>query len=339
MSLFGLGNPLLDISVNAGDELFNKYDLKPANAILAEDKHLPLYDEIQAAPYTPEYVAGGSAQNSIRVAQWMLQKEGATAYTGCVGDDATAATLRACCSKDGVNPVYAVSKTHRTGRCAVLIKDHDRSMCTDLQAASTFKVEDLEASRAIWEAATHYIVEGYFLTVSQDSVLTLAKHAMANNKIFAFSLSAPFICQFFTEGVKAVLEYSNIVVANETEAEEIAKALGYDLGNDYGAIAKKLAEYPFAAGVDNKRKVIITCGSQDVVIAYDGAVTHYPVPPMKKEEMVDTNGAGDAFLGSFVAALMLGKDDAKAVEAGCYGAQAIIRISGTQLTGKPTFNF
>ena len=35
-----------------------------------------------------EYIAGGATQNSIRVAQWMLEDEKCTTSVGCVGNDA-----------------------------------------------------------------------------------------------------------------------------------------------------------------------------------------------------------------------------------------------------------
>lgn len=50
-----------------------------------------------------DYIAGGATQNSIRVAQWMLQVPGATTYMGCVGADHYAEELRKTASKDGVN--------------------------------------------------------------------------------------------------------------------------------------------------------------------------------------------------------------------------------------------
>ena len=68
LSVLGLGNPLLDISNTVSDDFFNKYGLKPDNAILAEEKHLPLYKELSEMDGT-EYIAGGSTLNSIRVAQ------------------------------------------------------------------------------------------------------------------------------------------------------------------------------------------------------------------------------------------------------------------------------
>lgn len=44
--LVGLGNPLLDISANVPDSVLTKFGLEPANAILAEEKHMDLYKEL-----------------------------------------------------------------------------------------------------------------------------------------------------------------------------------------------------------------------------------------------------------------------------------------------------
>lgn len=45
-----------------------RYGLKENDAILAEDKHIPMYQEL--VEYFPvEYIAGGATQNSIKVAQ------------------------------------------------------------------------------------------------------------------------------------------------------------------------------------------------------------------------------------------------------------------------------
>lgn len=46
IALLGMGNPLLDISTNVPDELLTKYGLEANNAILAEEKHMPLYNEL-----------------------------------------------------------------------------------------------------------------------------------------------------------------------------------------------------------------------------------------------------------------------------------------------------
>ena len=46
----------------------NRYNIKANDAILAEEKHMPLYEEL-VQKYKVHYIAGGAAQNSIRGAQ------------------------------------------------------------------------------------------------------------------------------------------------------------------------------------------------------------------------------------------------------------------------------
>ena len=50
-----------------------------------------------------EYIPGGATQNSIRIAQWMLQVAGATSYMGCVGKDEFGTKMQETATKDGVN--------------------------------------------------------------------------------------------------------------------------------------------------------------------------------------------------------------------------------------------
>merc|ERR1712050_627467 len=120
MSILGMGNPLLDISSEVEPALLEKYGLKGGDAILAEEKHQPLFEEMVAMPNV-QYIAGGATQNSIRVAQWMLQKPGATAYMGCIGKDDNGAKLQKACTEDGVQASYMVDESTPKGVCATLI--------------------------------------------------------------------------------------------------------------------------------------------------------------------------------------------------------------------------
>jgi adenosine kinase len=76
---------------------------------------------------------------------------------------------------------------------------------------------------------------------------------------------------------------------------------------------------------------VITQGKEPTVVAKDGAVTQYPVPVVDPSEIVDTNGAGDAFVGGFLAAFIKGKDIEECCKAGSFAASTIIRTSGTAL--------
>jgi adenosine kinase len=68
----GLGNPLLDISANVEEDFLAKYELKPNNAILAEEKHKPMIDEM-VQKYKVDYIPGGATQNTLRVAQVIVR--------------------------------------------------------------------------------------------------------------------------------------------------------------------------------------------------------------------------------------------------------------------------
>ncbi len=339
--IFGMGNPLLDISVSVDNEFLGKYSLTCPNAILADDSHKPLYEEIVKPELSPEFVAGGSCQNTVRVAQWMLQEPNATVYAGCVGSDANAEKLSACIKADGVTPLYAVNNDLPTGTCAVLVVEKDRSMVANLAAANSYKVDYLksESVAAQWQKATHFFVEGYFLTVTPESVLLLAEHATEAKKSFGFSLAAPFICSFFTEPLLKVLEHSTLIIGNEHEAEALAEKMGWDNAKDPAAVAKHIAtKIPKQA--TGERLVVITCGAQPTVVCTGEEVLTFPIPAMKDEDIVDANGAGDAFAGGFLAAQVKGKDIKGCVEAGIYSSQLILRTAGTALpSSKPEFTF
>ncbi len=60
------------------------------------------------------------------------------------------------------------------------------------------------------------LLKGFFLTVSLESILKVAKHASENKKIFCLNLSAPFICEFFKEALMKVMPYVDILFGNET---------------------------------------------------------------------------------------------------------------------------
>lgn len=331
--IMGMGNPLLDISATVGQDVLDKYDVKLDAAILAEDKHQPLYKELMDN-YEPEFIAGGATQNSIRVAQWMLKdKSGQTAFLGCVGDDAYAKNLEDCASKDGVLVHYMKDADSPTGTCAALIKDGERALVANLAAANNFKPAHLETDKAkeVMEAAKFYYIAGFFLTVSPKSLAIVGDHCVANNKVMGLNLSAPFIVEFFKDKVKDALEYADYVFSNESEAEAYGKV--NELGTNLKEIALKIAAGP-KKNSSRERTVIFTQGSKSTIIAHNGTVTEYAVEELAKDKLVDTNGAGDAFVGGFLSQLVQDKSVEDCVKAGHWAAKFIIQTSGTTLDKK-----
>lgn len=181
--LLGMGNPLLDISADVPDEFFTKYGVTLNNAILCEDKHKPMYAEM-VKDFKVKYIAGGATQNSIRVAQWMLQTPKATNFIGCVGKDDFGAQLRKSAEADGVAVHYLEDEKTETGTCAVLIKDQERSLIANLAAANNYKKDHMDSAaiKPVWEAAQYVYIAGFFLTVSPDSINFIGQHCNDKKK-------------------------------------------------------------------------------------------------------------------------------------------------------------
>jgi len=335
--LFGIGNPLLDISTHVGQDIFDKYELKPGNAILAEPKHLPLYDEI-VSNYKVEYIAGGAAQNSIRAAQWLLQVPNATVYVGSVGKDANGKHIKDAAEEYGVHTHYMVDESKPTGTCAVLVKDKERSLVANLGAAESYKPSHFESKeiQELVHKAQFFYATGFFLTVSPDTLVAIGKHCKENNKTFVFGLAAPFLIEFFWEQMARVLPYVDIVCCNEDEAAVLGKKNNW--GTDLVEVAKKLAEFPKENQL-KKRMVIFTQGARETLVIQDGHTHKFHPLPVPSQEIVDTNGAGDSFMGGFLSQLVKGKPLDQCIAGGHYCASEVIRRSGATFPPKPHFHY
>ena len=333
----GMGNPLLDITANVGQDMLDKYDVKLDTAILAEDKHQPVYQEL-VDKYSPSFIAGGATQNSIRVAQWMLgdSNKNQTAFMGCVGQDDYGKQLEECATADGVLVHYQKDPTTPTGTCAALIKDGERSLIANLAAANNFTPDHLqtELAQEIIASAQYYYIAGFFLTVSVESLKQVAQHAADSNKVFCINLSAPFIVDFFGEQLAVAMDYADYVFGNESEAAAYAKK--HELGDDLKEVALKVAAMK-KVNTQRPRTVIFTQGSKSTLVARDGVVTEYAVEELDPSKLVDTNGAGDAFVGGFLSQLVQGKNMRECVLAGHWAARYIIQQSGTTLAGPCDF--
>lgn len=334
MSVLGIGNPLLDISANVPQEVLDKWGAKLDNAILAEEKHVPLYDDL-VEHFDVEYIAGGATQNSIRICAKLLGGEsGNCAYFGCIGEDKYGKQLSTAAKAAGVNPVYQVDKEAQTGTCAVLVKDSERSLIANLSAANKFTPEHLDTKDAkeALEASKFIYSSGFFLTVSPPALMTIAKHALKEKKSLMLNLAAPFICTVppFKKAMYEVMPYCDVVFGNESEAEAFAEAAELEKKD-----AVSVAEHISGMNkLDDSRPriCIITQGSEFTAVSIGGkTATKYDVTPIDKKLIVDSNGAGDAFVGGFLALYKQGKSLKECVEAGHYTAGLVIQESGAKL--------
>jgi adenosine kinase len=273
----------------------------------------------------------------------MVQKQnlpGQVAFMGCIGaNDDYGKQLEACATADGVCVHYMKDATTPTGTCAALILGGERALVANLAAANNFKPSHLATDKAqeLVQSAQFYYSAGFFLTVSVESMVQVAQHAVEHGKTYCLNLSAPFIVDFFADQMAQVLEYADFLFGNESEAAAYGKKHGIVDKNDENPDLAKIAMH--IAGMPKKgkpgRTVVFTQGSKSTIVVRNGVVTEYKVEELAKEKLVDTNGAGDAFVGGFLSQLVSGKENDMdaCVKAGHWAARYIIQTSGTTLDG------
>jgi len=333
--LLGYGNPLLDISVQASKDYLEKYGLEADNAILAEDKHKPMYKEMADTFPDVEYIPGGATLNSIRVAQWMLKTPNATSFFGCIADDKFGGILTKAAQKAGVDVKFQFTDKEPTGTCAVVCTDSHRSLVANLAAANCYSeahLDDAKNSAAVEKCQFIYF-GGYPLTVCPDAMVRIAKYAAEKNKCIAMNMSAPFLCTFFKDAMLKMLPYADYWFGNESEAEEFAKTNEFGT-TDRKEIALKLASWE-KVNKTRTRTVVITQGADPSIVVQDGKVKEFAVIPIKKEDIVDSNGAGDAFVGGFLAQLVSGGSLEQCMKTGSTVANIILQRAGCSYPDEP----
>lgn len=338
--LVGLCNPLLDVTVEVDKKFLEEHDLKPNDAIMADEPDL--VQEL-LRDFHVKFSAGGAGQNTMRRAQSLLPP-GSTIYFGCVGKDDLASQMRRAAEKAGVNVRYMLDANRPTGTCATLLSDKgkNRSMVAHLSAAQHFHMKFLQEQENmdLIDNAKIYYATGFILPVSSESSMLLASKAAASrDKLMTINLSAPFVSQYYYDDLMKLLPLVDIVFGNEQEARAFAIRHGIKdtLNNDVEElkmITKAMASIPRNFSAHDwemplkNRLVIITQGPNPTIVSDGDNVLSFPVEPFISEhDIVNTNGAGDAFVAGVLSQILHGKTIREAINTGHKLAGDVIRTS------------
>lgn len=338
-SILGLCNPLLDISATVDLDTLSKYKLEPNGVILAGDEHKDLCSDLVQA-FKVDYTAGGSAQNAMRVAAGLLKKQNVNSrimFTGAVGNDEFGRLMSVKAKEDGVDVNYMIDPDTPTGTCAVLLTEDgkNRSLCAFLGACQKFSPKHLETYwKSLVEDTDIFYITGFLIAVSLEAFIMLGKFANENNKLFCLNLSAPYVSEVFGEQLLKVIPYTDIIFGNETEVDAFARLKKWENCSREEVVAK-IAQEPKHS--NTKRIVICTQGEKSVIASYTPSgtdevqTTSFNPNPISKELIVDTNGAGDAFVGGFLSQYVQNpkiENLKRCIEFGNYAAGEIIKRSG-----------
>lgn len=227
-----------------------------------------------------------------------------TVMIGAVGDDDRGAMLAATLERRGVGSAVVRREGVDTGTAIIQLDAAGENSIVILEGANgTVGPEDATAALAPCREGDVVVAQ---LEIPQEAIA--AGFAVAREQGARTILNAAPAAD-----ASALLPLVDVLVVNETEAEML-------LGERAEDPARRLHELH---GCD----VVVTLGGQgSVVLDADGSEAVPAIPT----DVVDTTGAGDAFVGAAAAALAAGASLRDAARAGTRLAHEVCGVAGAQ---------
>jgi ribokinase len=212
----------------------------------------------------------------------------------------------------GVTAKLTIMDDQPTGAAFIYVNDStgDNAIIVYAGAAGTISVADVEAAREIIERSTVFVTQLEQPAAAAHRALHIARQAGVT------TIFNPAPAGVFPAALYGLCDY---IVPNETEA---AALVGFSL--ETLDDAKRAADVFLSNGVG---AAVITLGARGVLFHRAGQSVH--VPAVSCGAVIDTTGAGDAFVGGFAAALARGDAPLEAVRFGCATAGIAVTRRGT----------
>jgi ribokinase len=222
-------------------------------------------------------------------------------FLGRAGDDGFGGPLVRALAEKGVdtNLVEEVPDSSTGTAFITVTPDGENAITVAPGANRRLTVEDVDAASGTIGEAKVLVVQ---MEIPPEVVRRAVEVAAANETRALLNLAPPF------EVPQALLEKLDPLVLNEHEA---AFLLGENVEGVDGALSA-------ASELSNlgPRSVVVTVGEDGAVFSNGASAEHLTAPNV---EVVDTTGAGDAFVGALAARLA---DDAPLEDAVAYAVRA-----------------
>ncbi|MEV7079222.1 PfkB family carbohydrate kinase [Streptomyces sp. NPDC093516] len=259
-------------------------------------------------------VPGGAGAN---VACWAAYQGAAEVrLLGRVGVEAAAWHERELAAQ-GVRPRLVVDPQAPTGTVICLVDEGaaaERTFLTD--SGASLRLEPADWSDTLLDGVARLHLSGYLLFAESSRALATVALDAARARGVPVSLdpaSAGFLEQLGAERFLEFVEGVDVLLPSRDEAR----------------LLTGVADAADAAAVLSRRVPLVVAkqGCEGALVARAGRVcARVPAVPAKPR---DTTGAGDAFTGAFLAALLAGADPEAAAAEGCRsGARAVERVGG-----------
>ncbi len=264
------------------------------------------------SPARISYSGGGAGAN---VAAWLASAGVAVSFIGRAGPDAAAEVAASLLRAAGVRVTLAIDAEAVTGTCVVLIgPGGERTMLPDRGANDLLAPEDV--ADAAFRRGVHLHLSGYTLLGDGSREAGRSVLARAGAAGMTTSVSAASAAPLAGIGPEAFLGWVSgvdLLVANLDEAAVLTAT------HDVRAAALTLGSHV--------REVVVTDGARGAVWSDGWVVASAAAAGV---EVVDTAGAGDAFVAGFLAEWLVTPEPETALASGNRLAARAVTRSGAR---------
>jgi len=201
---------------------------------------------------------------------------------GAVGRDAFAAIALELLEAAGVELDGVARVSDATG-CASILVDARAENCIAIAAGANARAEPEAVPDAVLGAATTLVLQ-HEVSESANAALVMRARSRGARIVLNAAPARPFALD--------VLRQIDVLVVNEGEAAA--------LGEIYGWSREPAVFAAAAAAVSSRLAIVVTLGAQGAIACRAGERLSVAAPEAR---VVDTTGAGDAFVGVLAAAL------------------------------------
>lgn len=224
-----------------------------------------------------------------------------TVFIGAVGDDTFASVARDFHQKEGVDARWHDVEDVSSGAASIMVNEHGQNEIVVALGACDHLTDDA--------VATHMPESAEVVVTQLETHLegSIAAMELGKNMGALTVLNPAPIRKDFPP---AILDDVDVLIPNETEFVSILGILNSECWSDFSESDlldlddSDLHNICRAIGVQT---VILTMGARGAFLSTPDRYRQFP--PLKGIQVVDTTGAGDAFVGGFAAGWVLHKQN------------------------------
>lgn len=262
----------------------------PGHVVVLGSANVDLVAEVERRPSAGETLIGSDLQlypggKGANQAAAAARAGAKTLFLGCMGEDSHASFLRAQLKEAGVDVSGVRTVPRPTGTAMIMVTpDGENSIVVSQGANGALDVEMADAWELLWAAADLVVLN---LEAPARTVEHVAARAggLGVRVLINAAPAVPLL--------PSALSVCDPLIVNEHEATTMLGSSGV---RSFAELAHELLHR-------GARSVVITLGGAGALIADQTGVETVPAYPVN---VVDTTGAGDAFVGAVAAELARG---------------------------------